>query len=429
MEVVTGIFAITVFLAKMVLPSHQKAVGIQWDLLVQASDKAGGVTNLIANSFQEEVARVMNLPAEQQSEAIGKIAGNVLGMVGIAGAGAKAAKMGNAFLAKSAASKAAAEAARVAALAANENAVAANKAATIAGNLGNAKQAAALTHEATAHVAEAAKNVTQAAKLTSQAVVEQAKATGMKAGAVLLSGPAESFVSHFMTSTFNKAYLLIQAKKASPNTMRLAISKALQENAELKAAATASGDQVHFERLVNQETYLLNAQKKLEGLPVVDKPATSSRKQGGFVKKEPVLSKAGKSVKSPAAETPPVTPEAKASPKSETAAKPADQSPTEPTSKPVTEAKPTAEPPAQPTPAKPTPQPERIRRTHAAHEGKGPDAAKPAADAPFRDFTYDPKLTLTQNERNFRKLYHSDFTDSHGLTAEERFRTNELSKA
>ncbi len=116
----------------MVFPSHRKAVGIQWDQLVEITNQSGGITRLVTDAFEKEVVRVMSLPAEQQAEAIGKISGNVLGMIGVAGAGAKAAKVGGELLAKSAAARASANAAKVAARTAKESALRTEEAARLA---------------------------------------------------------------------------------------------------------------------------------------------------------------------------------------------------------------------------------------------------------------------------------------------------------
>lgn len=245
------------------MPSHRKAVGIQWDSLVLATEESGGVTGLVAELFQKEVARVYRLPANQQSEAIGKIAGNVIGMIGLASATSKMVKMGGEYLVASAAAKTASQLAQAAAQTAGEGAQAAQKAALLAKAAGNAQQATVLTQQATAHTTEAASQALLSANLAAKASVAKTGALVAKTGAVILNGPAEALVGKMTSAVFNKAYLLIQTSKASPVTIHDAINKALLDNAKQKSALIELGDHAGLEQLKIQEIYLLNAQKRV----------------------------------------------------------------------------------------------------------------------------------------------------------------------
>lgn len=261
----------------MVLPKHRKAVGEQWDQLVEMSEKSGGVTGLMSDVFQAEVARVQSLPANQQSEAMGKITGNVLGMIGIAGGAGKLAQMGSQYMAKNAAAQAAKNAAETAAKAADAAAKIAKQkvlAAQYMANISNTQATTTQTatvaaQELAAHTAEVARQTAEVAKLGTQATLAKTQAMSAKAGSIILNGPAEALMTKMTSAAFNKAFLLIQAKKAPPTLLQDALSKAFLDNVEQKKLATAAGDTFKLKELEKQEKFLNEAQEKLNAIPTL----------------------------------------------------------------------------------------------------------------------------------------------------------------
>lgn len=241
------------------------------------SEKSGGVTGLMSDAFQAEVARVQSLPANQQSEAMGKISGNVLGMFGIGVGAGKLAQMGSQFMAKSAAAQAAQNAAETAAKAADaaakiakQKVLAAQYMANISNTQATATQSATVAaQELTAHTAEAARQAVEVTKLGTQAALAKTQAISAKAGSIILNGPAEALMTEMTSAAFNKVFLLVQAKKAQPMILQDAISKAFLDNVEQKKLATAAGDTFKLKELEKQEKFLNEVQEKLNGMPTL----------------------------------------------------------------------------------------------------------------------------------------------------------------
>lgn len=262
-EGVVHVFDLTVFLAKMTFSSeYRKAIGKQWDLIMEARKKAGGVTPLIVEAFKAEVTRISNLPASEQAEAIGKIPGVIFGVGGTAALSWKLGKKGVALVAASRASRAAQSAAEAAAKTAETAAALATQQAATAPT---AIAAAKATEEAAAHTAEALKHTATAAKLGTEASVAKAQAVAIKAGGIALAGPAEVGISKITSALFSKAFLLIKANKASPSIMQEAITKALADNAVQMKAAVESGNRYQIGQLEKQLAFLNDAQTKLQG--------------------------------------------------------------------------------------------------------------------------------------------------------------------
>jgi peptidoglycan hydrolase-like protein with peptidoglycan-binding domain len=210
-EAVKWVFDVTVFLVKLVDKDNRAKAEQQWEEIKVAAEKAGGGLNLVWSAFKKEIEKVSNLPSAQQSEAIGKIAGNVIAMIAMGWA------IGSLWKARWAAS--------------------------VAQN----------TFREAAWAARLAGKTEQAAALGAAASKEAAKKVVYTIGSFALGGPAESAIG----ASLSKSFWFIS------NTLRWGASVAQK----LKTVEKGIGD---FAEAVKKETdpeklkYLQDAKKALD---------------------------------------------------------------------------------------------------------------------------------------------------------------------
>lgn len=359
---------LTVFLGKFAFSSeYRKTIGQQWDMIMEARKKAGGITPLIAQAFQTEVARIASLPSHEQSQAIGKIFGVVLGTGGTVIGATKLGKKGVGMVAASRAAKSAQKAAEAAAESSKAAAALATQQAATAPT---AAAAATATEEAALHTAEAARQTATAVKLGTEAAVSKAQAIALKTGGTILAGPAETAITKYTSALFSKAYLLIRANKAPTLTIEEAIAKAIVDNAEQMKIAVESKDQFRIGELEKQLRFLQAAQAKIRS--EAPRPAKSAAPK-----------EATKAKLKPGSELP--KPEPKTAPEN---TKP----PEVPTEKPEAAPKTPETPPQKP-------EPEYIPSFLRKPEPEAAPVIHPTT------YTFNPSMGVKENIRKFNRVY------------------------